>query len=97
MWQAGTQAAREGSLSLSELRTLYLDLLRRPPFDALLDVDGIVTVVDATRPGPFEAEPMHPLARAGVAKIDSPRSLTAIVSHCGWALRTATLPSSLPR
>lgn len=43
-----------------------VDLLRRPPFDALLDVDGIVTVVDATRPGPFEAEPMHPLARAGV-------------------------------
>lgn len=43
-----------------------VDLLRTPPFDALLLVDGIVSVVDATRPGPFETEPMHPLARAQV-------------------------------
>ena len=43
-----------------------VDLLRRPPLDALLRVDGIVTVVDAARPGPFESEPMHPLARAQV-------------------------------
>lgn len=43
-----------------------VDLLRAPPFDALLWVDGIVSVVDATRPGPFETEPMHPLARAQV-------------------------------
>lgn len=41
-----------------------VDLLRSPPLDALLQVDGIVTVVDAARPGPFETEPMHPLARA---------------------------------
>jgi len=43
-----------------------VDLLRSPPLDALLRVDGIVTVVDAARPGPFETEPMHPLARAQV-------------------------------
>lgn len=43
-----------------------VDLLRRPPFDALLEVDRIVAVIDATRPAPFEAEPMHPLARAQV-------------------------------
>jgi hypothetical protein len=43
-----------------------VDLLRSPPLDALLQVDGIVTVVDAARPGPFETEPMHPLARAQV-------------------------------
>lgn len=43
-----------------------VDLLRRPPFDALLRVDDLVTVVDAARPAPFEAEPMHPLAHAQV-------------------------------
>lgn len=43
-----------------------VDLLRRPPFDALLRVDDLVTVVDAARPAPFEAEPMHPLAQAQV-------------------------------
>lgn len=43
-----------------------VDLLRRPPFDALLEVDRIVAVIDATRPAPFEAEPMHPLARPQV-------------------------------
>jgi len=43
-----------------------IDLLRSPPFDALLEVDDIVSVVDATRPAPFEAEPMHPLAQAQV-------------------------------
>lgn len=43
-----------------------VDLLRRPPFDALLEVDRLVAVIDATRPAPFEAEPMHPLARAQV-------------------------------
>jgi G3E family GTPase len=43
-----------------------VDLLRRPPFDALLRIDDLVTVVDAARPAPFEAEPMHPLAQAQV-------------------------------
>lgn len=43
-----------------------VDLLRRPPFDALLRVDDLVTVVVATRPAPFEAAPMHPLAQAQV-------------------------------
>ncbi len=43
-----------------------VDLLRRPPFDALVEVDRLVAVIDATRPAPFEAEPMHPLARAQV-------------------------------
>ena len=43
-----------------------VDLLRRPLFDALLSVDDLVTVVDAARPAPFEAEPMHPLAQAQV-------------------------------
>jgi len=43
-----------------------IDLLHRPPFDALLEVDGVVAVVDAARPAPFETEPMHPLARSQV-------------------------------
>jgi hypothetical protein len=43
-----------------------VDLLRRPPFDALLRIDDLVTVVDAARPAPFEAQPMHPLAQAQV-------------------------------
>lgn len=43
-----------------------VDLLRRPPFDALLRIDDLVTVADAARPAPFEAEPMHPLAKAQV-------------------------------
>lgn len=43
-----------------------IDLLQRPPFDALLEVDCIVAVVDAARPAPYESEPMHPLARSQV-------------------------------
>lgn len=47
-----------------------IDLLRSPPFDAHLQVDGVVSVVDAARPAPFENEPMHPLARAQVEVAD---------------------------
>lgn len=43
-----------------------IDLLQRPPFDALLEVDCIVAVVDAARPAPYESEPMHPLALSQV-------------------------------
>lgn len=43
-----------------------VDLLRRAPFATLLEVDGIVTVVDGVRPTPFETEPMHELARAQI-------------------------------
>lgn len=47
-----------------------VDLLRSPPFDRHLRIDGIVAVIDATRPAPFESEPMHPLARAQVEAAD---------------------------
>ncbi len=47
-----------------------VDLLRSPPFDQHLRVDGIAAVIDAARSAPFESEPMHPLARAQVEAAD---------------------------
>ncbi|MGD9944639.1 MAG: GTP-binding protein [Burkholderiaceae bacterium] len=48
----------------------FIDLLRQPPFDALLHVEQVVAVVDASRPAPFMPGHLHELARAQIEAAD---------------------------